>query len=160
MFRYYQEAEICYAYLNDVEYSIPHDPLPEASVMESRWFTRGWTLQELIGPSEVRFYSRTWTVLGNKGAGDVRFLRMVEQVTGIDMDLLDGTSYLDDFGVTARMKWVSRRVTTRVEDRAYCLMGIFGVNMPLLYGEGMNAFIRLQEAIIGGKIPLPPARSL
>jgi hypothetical protein len=151
MFRWYQEADTCYAFLSDIDDRAPEGSPSDASIASSRWFTRGWTLQELIAPSEVHFYSKNWHLLGSKRTGDASFLAMLETATGIDKELLDGSLELDEFGVATRMKWASRRTTTRVEDRAYSLMGLFGVNMPLLYGEGMNAFTRLQEAILRSK---------
>jgi hypothetical protein len=179
MFRWYQKAEICYAFLSDVDDSDPQAPPVDDVIIRSRWFTRGWTLQELIAPAVVRFYSKNWRLLGTKGlsnefslsgvslslrepagsfAGVAAFLSTLERATGIDQNLLDGSSGLEDFGVATRMKWACRRQTTRTEDRAYCLMGLFRVNMPLLYGEGMNAFIRLQEAILLSEISAKPLR--
>ncbi|ETS82469.1 hypothetical protein PFICI_04345 [Pestalotiopsis fici W106-1] len=169
MFRWYQQAEVCYAFLSDIEDSDLEDSADDDQITQSRWFTRGWTLQELIAPPVVHFYSKNWRFLGRKRpasrstvpipspsgkepdsplVSDPDFLSIIERATSIDKDLLDGSLDLNEFGVAMRMKWASRRQTTRVEDRAYSLMGLFGVNIPLLYGEGTNAFIRLQEAIL------------
>ncbi|KAH8881994.1 ankyrin [Thozetella sp. PMI_491] len=159
MFRWYREAGVCYAYLNDVDcLSLPdvvaqiQQRRPAArSVLDeiyaSRWFTRGWTLQELIAPADVEFYSCNWSLLGTRLGGD-NFVEIVSEITGIDRDVLDRGTDLDERSVASRMKWAARRRTTRIEDQAYCLMGIFSVNMPLLYGEGSRAFIRLQEEIL------------
>ncbi|OGM46481.1 ankyrin repeat-containing protein [Aspergillus bombycis] len=135
MYRWYQEAEVCYAYLPDV---------PSKPLAESRWFTRGWTLQELIAPSSVIFLDHDWNELGTRES-----LRdALSEITSIPVGILTGEDDVETASVAQRMSWAARRVTTRVEDRAYCLMGIFGINMPPIYGEGKNAFIRLQEEIM------------
>jgi Heterokaryon incompatibility protein (HET) len=143
MFRWYQQSAICYAYLCDVPDDVNLDDDTEYSAfVECSWFTRGWTLQELIAPRELKFYSTNWIHLGDK-----RSLRsLISDITGIDgITLALGT--FDHASVAQRMSWASNRHTTRVEDIAYCLLGIFGINMPLLYGEKEAAFIRLQEEI-------------
>ncbi|KAI8710934.1 HET domain-containing protein [Fusarium sp. LHS14.1] len=145
MYRWYQEAAVCYAYLADV----PTDTFdrdtraigPEFS--ESKWFTRGWTLQELIAPSMVIFLDQAWQEIGTKS----NLRSIISKITGIPDTILERAD-LDSASVAQRMSWASKRETTRVEDLAYCLMGIFGVNMPMLYGEGVRAFIRLQEEIM------------
>jgi hypothetical protein len=141
MFRWYANAEVCYTYLVDVPYSL--DPNDLVSFRSSRWFTRGWTLQELVAPENVVFYSREWKKLGTKRELTVT----ISDVTGIHEDILLGRNLME-VSIANRMSWASRRVTTRPEDIAYCLLGIFGINMPLLYGEDQKAFIRLQEEII------------
>jgi hypothetical protein len=141
MFRWYANADVCYTYLVDVPSSL--DPNDLASFRSSRWFTRGWTLQELIAPENVVFYTREWEKLATKR----ELTRTISAVTGIHEDILLGRD-LTEVSIANRMSWASRRVTTRPEDIAYCLLGIFGINMPLLYGEDQKAFIRLQEEII------------
>jgi hypothetical protein len=143
MFRWYKEAAICYGYLADV----PSDddlPASGSAFSKSRWFKRGWTLQELIAPKEVVFFSREWTRLGRRS--DLSSL--ISEVTKIDFQMLQNSNNVLQSSIAQRMSWASRRETTRLEDIAYCLMGLFGVNMPLLYGEGEKAFIRLQEEIL------------
>jgi hypothetical protein len=142
MFRWYRDAKTCYAYLSDVP---PHsDPLSGNSAFPgSRWFTRGWTLQELIAPTSVYFYTAQWTCIGTKESLSDK----IASITGIPGTILRGSDCRNE-SVARRMSWVSRRITTRKEDIAYCLLGIFGVNMPMLYGEGERAFIRLQEEIL------------
>lgn len=146
MFRWYRAAKECYAYLADV----PDEEGPEqmTAFRTSRWWTRGWTLQELIAPKEVLFYSSGWSRLGTRNNQRA----LVSAVTGIDMDVLKDSlerPALDTISISKRMSWASERVTTRPEDLAYCLLGIFGVSMPMLYGEGgREAFIRLQEHIM------------
>lgn len=146
MFRWYQRAEICYAFLEDVESQYPSKEECCVAIAKSRWFTRGFTLQELIAPVEVVFYSRHWRWLGTRTilAGEI------SRFTRIDTDvLLRGVRSLPNQSIAKRMSWAAYRQTTRPEDIAYCLLGIFDVQMPLLYGEGgPKAFVRLQEEII------------
>lgn len=144
MFAWYKKAEVCYVYLTD----IPSQPPSGVDLLElmgsSRWFSRGWTLQELIAPDHVVFYSQSWTHLGSKKA----LASFLSIVTGVDQLCIRNERALREYSIAQRMSWVADRVTTRPEDIAYCLLGIFGINMPLLYGEGERAFIRLQEEII------------
>jgi hypothetical protein len=152
MFKWYQDAKVCYAHLEDVHaapevfnrWYIPRDAAFEQEFRDSKWFTRGWTLQELLAPSDVQFYGAEWQFLGSKLA----LLDLVAERTGIDRDTLGGTRQLYDNSIARRMSWASNRETTRVEDKAYCLLGLFDVNLPLLYGEGEKAFLRLQEEIL------------
>ncbi|KAF2191875.1 hypothetical protein K469DRAFT_344388 [Zopfia rhizophila CBS 207.26] len=139
MYRWYEEAEECYAYLTDV----PRGTGAGDEFRKSKWFTRGWTLQELIAPSSVIFLDSEWQKIGDKS--DLQ--QLISEITGIPGNFLLG----DDLGyasVAQRMSWAAKRKTTRIEDLAYCLMGIFGIYMPMLYGEGERAFIRLQEEIM------------
>ena len=138
MFNWYKDAAQCYAYLSDVT----SDTLPDIS--RSRWFTRGWTLQELLAPKHVRFYSKEWKVVGCKST----YGEAISSATGIPMHILDDVGNIRSTSVACRMSWAANRTTTRIEDTAYCLFGIFDVNMPLLYGEREKAFSRLQEEII------------
>jgi ankyrin repeat protein len=136
MYMWYGAAEVCYAYLADVD-SIGNLP-------NSRWFTRGWTLQELIAPTEVVFYNEEWERLGTR----LELSKSIQDCTGIPERVFLESTSLDSFSVAQKMSWAANRNTTRVEDRAYSLIGIFGINMPLIYGEGENAFIRLQEEVM------------
>ncbi|KXH60243.1 hypothetical protein CSAL01_11274 [Colletotrichum salicis] len=150
MFNWYEQASVYYVYLSDLDYSIYQQPgmvVPlELALRECRWLTRGWTLQELIAPDNVDFYDKSWHLIGSKL--DESLGPVLATVTGISLDILNKTIPLESSSVAERMHWASSRVTTQKEDLAYSLMGIFGVNMPLLYGEGMKAFARLQEAIL------------
>ncbi|KAI0819539.1 heterokaryon incompatibility protein-domain-containing protein, partial [Trametes gibbosa] len=151
MYKWYQLASLCVAYLMDVD-----DPRSNAVVSPnphfmtsdglcaSRWFKRGWTLQELIAPRFLLFACRTWRAVGTKDS----FADVVEEITGITPAILTHKTSVDDVSVAVRMSWAFDRVTTREEDRAYSLMGIFGVNLPTIYGEGSYAFVRLQEEIL------------
>jgi hypothetical protein len=149
MFHWYRNAAKCYVYLQDVSRpALDADnelgQLPwESSFRKSRWFTRGWTLQELVAPALVEFYSQEGEQLGNKESLE----RHIHEVTGIPVKALRG-SPLSDFSVTERMLWAKNRETTRKEDGAYSLLGIFDVYIPLIYGEGREkAFQRLREEI-------------
>ncbi|KAI0683514.1 heterokaryon incompatibility protein-domain-containing protein [Earliella scabrosa] len=142
MFAWYAAATVCYVYLADVP--TPHRSKDLTSSFRcSRWCTRGWTLQELIAPTEVRFLSAGWIYIGNK----TMLAPLLEEVTGIPQHVLKHGDF-SSVPVADRMSWASHRVTTRPEDEAYCLMGLFNVNIPIIYGEGRRAFRRLQEEIM------------
>lgn len=129
MFQWYRSATVCYAYLDDVPSD--EDPASSSTFRRSRWFTRGWTLQELLAPYEVVFLAEDWLEIGSKRS----LRRTVAAVTNIDeLSLVEGS--WAHVSVAAVLSWASRRRTTRVEDGAYCLMGLFDVHMPLIYGEG------------------------
>ncbi|KAK3343137.1 hypothetical protein B0H65DRAFT_409830, partial [Neurospora tetraspora] len=142
MYRWYKNAHECYAYLVD----FTPGAWPELELGICRWFKRGFTLQELIAPKTVILFDRDWNVVGEKG--DNRILEFINRITRVSKDILLHRRSLSDFAIAERMLWASSRETTRPEDKAYCLLGIFEVNMPLIYGEGDNAFRRLQEEII------------
>ncbi|KAI1494902.1 heterokaryon incompatibility protein-domain-containing protein [Biscogniauxia mediterranea] len=174
MMSWYERSEVCYAYLTDVKPGL--SPSKQKVAFEkSRWFTRGWTLQELLAPCHLIFYSSDWSVISTRDD----LADSVSHITGIDKYFLchskpakeehvsrtnsfnfPANDYTSDYGknslraklnsasVAQRMSWASRRQTTRDEDTAYCLLGIFDINMPLLYGEGTKAFFRLQEEIM------------
>lgn len=141
MFQWYRDAEVCYAWLADL---LPEDTSSAESFLRCRWFTRGWTLQELIAPRHVEFYDKSWGLRGTKS--DLKDILI--SVTGINGDALENPDTLYRIPVAQRMSWAATRETTRVEDMAYCLLGIFDINMPMLYGEGPRAFLRLQEHIV------------
>ncbi|KAK1979343.1 heterokaryon incompatibility protein [Colletotrichum cereale] len=151
MFAWYEYSVKCYAYLSDVEH--PGGLVNDCSenqihqvLSRSRWFTRGWTLQELLPPREVLFFSVEWNLLGNRRS----LADAIQRITNIDCQYLHrrNKKILSGASVAERMSWLSCRRTTRVEDLAYCMLGIFDINMPLLYGEGAKAFTRLQEEIL------------
>ncbi|KAH9857140.1 heterokaryon incompatibility protein-domain-containing protein [Lenzites betulinus] len=177
MYKWYQLASLCVAYLADVDDPRPDmtvSPHPHSFVPDddtsgwalargdpadlllgpssmfrfqfsaSKWFKRGWTLQELVAPRFLLFACRTWRTVGTKDS----FAEVIEEITGIMPAILTHKTSVDDVSVAVRMSWAFDRVTTREEDRAYSLMGIFGVNLPTIYGEGTYAFVRLQEEIL------------
>ena len=149
MWDWYARSQICYAYLSDVP-SETDIEVDVSAFSSSRWFTRGWTLQELISPRKVQFYDEGWNCIGRKSRKikDEKFVKLLSRVTKIDFYVLQDKSHMNSFSIAQRMRWASHRTTTRVEDMAYSLLGMFGINMPLLYGEGIRAFKRLQEEII------------
>jgi len=115
----------------------------DSQFRKSKWFTRGWTLQELIASLSVKFFSREGERLGNKAS----LKHQLREITRIPIKALEG-SPLAQFSVEERMSWAEKRVTKREEDKAYSLLGIFNVYVPLIYGEGQqNAFRRLHEEI-------------
>jgi hypothetical protein len=143
MWLWYRDAPICHAYLDDVSLTI-EDSNFDSHFRSSAWFTRGWTLQELLAPKHVNFYNESWTLIGTRQT----LQRSISKTTRIDGDYLNHDRPLSAASVAKKMSWAARRKTTRLEDIAYCLMGLFYVNMPMLYGEGSRAFQRLQEEIL------------
>ena len=144
MFRWYRNATRCYVYLSDVPSSgFDTDEELESSFRKSRWFKRGWTLQELLAPISVEFFS-----CERKRLGDKRSLKQkIRDITGIADSALQGAS-LSHFSIEERLSWIECRQTKLEEDRAYLMLGIFEVSMPLVYGEGRHkAFKRLLEEI-------------
>ncbi|KAF4998771.1 hypothetical protein FGRMN_2912 [Fusarium graminum] len=185
MFKWYQQASLCYVFLNDFTPALSYRPFltrrgeeisiekKDTSFFKCRWFTRGWTLQELIAPRHVDFFNYNWVRFGSR---DHELLDRICQRTGVWPQLFDEPrcscakhfarcivrdgicqecrridtlpETLDSFAVSIKMSWAASRVTTRKEDAAYCVLGLFNLNMPMLYGEGDKAFSRLQQAII------------
>jgi hypothetical protein len=149
MFRWYQKAARCYVYLSDVSIrkrkasDTSAEYTWESAFRASEWFTRGWTLQELLAPRSVAFFSREREQLGDKRTLE----QQIHEITGIPTTALR-EYVLSQFNVDERLLWAKSRQTTRGEDKAYSLFGIFDVQMPLLYGEGeVKAFQRLRDAI-------------
>ena len=165
MFAWYQNSEICYVYLADVK-----DPDDVArmlgdvedikkarfidSLRNSRWFTRGWTLQELLAPWSIRFLTQDWKPISMELQPKTwlkyhqePLLRLVSDISGIRFDAISYPNDVMSCSIGEKMSWMAGRKTTREEDVAYCLLGIFDINMPLLYGEGSKAFERLQEEV-------------
>jgi hypothetical protein len=160
MYQWYKSAHECFVWLDDYR---PEDP---SSLGECEWFTRGWTLQELLAPVCCIFFDADWDIIGHKHCKSLAgcrcgfdefvaprpcgpsILPMLETVTGISEKFLSKELPFSHASVAARMSWATGRTTTRVEDRAYSLLGLFDIHMPLLYGEREEAFQRLQEAII------------
>ncbi|KAM7207837.1 Heterokaryon incompatibility protein (HET) domain containing protein [Naviculisporaceae sp. PSN 640] len=145
MFRWYKDSAVCFVWLSDLRCSTETSTEEDFfyNMSKCRWFSRGWTLQELIAPREILFYDYNWTVQGTKRS----LLTSLAKITSIDHAVLANDADLSTVPVARRMAWAHGRVTTRVENMAYSLLGIFDVNMPMIYGEGEKAFLRLQEAI-------------
>ena len=139
MYRWYQNAAECYAYLRDVD---SPDSIPQ--ICRTEWWIRGWTLQELLAPDRLVFLDCSWNVIADKN----QMASDISRITGIPELYLRRPERLREASVAMRMSWASHRKTERVEDRAYSLFGIFGITMPLLYGEGRHAFLRLQLEIL------------
>ncbi|OJT09992.1 Vegetative incompatibility protein HET-E-1 [Trametes pubescens] len=145
MFDLYRLADRCYVYLADVpDREVDSGYSGMSAFARSRWHTRGWTLQELIAPKDVMFFTASWTLLGTKTS----LVSTLSDVTGIDVGILTGRTPLTSVSVARRMSWAASRESTRIEDEAYSLLGIFGVHLSPIYGEGRNAFLRFQEEII------------
>ncbi|KAM5355593.1 hypothetical protein ACJ41O_002239 [Fusarium nematophilum] len=167
MFSWYRDAELCLVHLADFDIPSAYSPpaeIPDSAVTDGaqaictppddlrqllaacRWFTRGWTLQELLAPRHVGFLSRDWRLIGNLQG----LVGAISTITRIPHKILSKDEPLHSVSIAQRMSWAAVRDTTRIEDQAYCLLGIFDINMPLLYGEGSKAFVRLQTEIIRG----------
>lgn len=182
MYRWYKQASYCYVFLDDYsatgsghldqasspcghyrvaredQASEPAAPFCSDCFRQCRWFTRGWTLQELLAPTSLKFYDRSWICIGYarkqqpnfQPHNQVRHLgHDLKVATGIPIKYINHEEHCSLASVAQRFSWASKRHTSRAEDMAYCLLGLFDVHMPLLYGEGLrNAFIRLQEEIM------------
>jgi hypothetical protein len=162
MFRWYQNAAKCYVYLSDVsttkrKASDQSSKFTwESAFQESRWFKRGWTLQELLAPAIVEFFSREHRRLGDKRS----LMQQIHDITGVANLALQG-AHLSQFSIDERLSWIDHRQTRLEEDKAYSLLGIFDVSMPLIYGEGREkAFKRLQEEIEKPLNSLPQQQAL
>ncbi|KAF7531902.1 hypothetical protein G7054_g8446 [Neopestalotiopsis clavispora] len=174
--KWYRDAKVCYVYLSDVtfhnnkfrniggpSFCTPnhsnvsgwfkqvtarglHSDVNEmkSRFMASRWWTRGWTLQELLAPKKVAFFMQDWGLLGHKSD----LADLISASTRIHWNALEDPDTIRNFSIAQRMSWAAERQTTVVEDMAYCLLGIFDINMPMLYGQGEGAFQKLQHEII------------
>ena len=151
MYKWYRDATVCYVYLSDMKrcevdyFLLPKDGIDHSKnfqmLQACRWFTRGWTLQELLAPQDVEFYDQDWALIGTKKT----MWALLSRITGIRPEHLWNSQ---GASVAQKMSWAANRQTTRTEDTAYSLLGLFNVNMPLLYGEGEKAFKRLQHEIL------------
>ena len=153
MYKWYKNSKACYVYLEDVQKSEKGKEKQgndyssmNSSFRNSKWFTRGWTLQELLAPKNVTFFAANWVAIGRKH--QPQLARVLSEVTGIPINTLIGRSKMKDTCASQIMFWASKRQTTRIEDRAYSLLGLFDISLPIIYGEGPRAFRRLQEEII------------
>ncbi|KAK8076267.1 HET domain-containing protein [Apiospora phragmitis] len=144
MYFWYRHSAVCFAYLADVSGHDLADNECRAQLRSSRWFTRGFTLQELVAPIDVVFFSQDWHALGTKDT----LVQTIANITGVRAKVLTLEDRLSSVCIAEKMLWLAKRTTTRIEDMAYCMLGILDINMPLLYDEGAQAFIRLQRKII------------
>ena len=147
MYKWYENSTVCYAYLHDVvgrHFPTETDPSKSKFNGWPEWFSRGWTLQEMIAPDDVRFYNKDWQPIGDKKA----LAYTLAGITGVPERVLADGLASNRPCVAQIMSWAANRTTSRVEDRAYSLLGLLDVNMPMLYGEGKKAFHRLQLEII------------
>jgi hypothetical protein len=140
MFRWYAEAEVCYVYLADVSWD--QSPNRIEQIQASKWFLRGWTLQELLASRNVQFYDRNWNHIGSK----IDLAVTISKATHIDQAHLLGGFRAASLG--QKMSWLAERQTTFIEDLAYCMLGIFGVFLEPRYGQGGREFTRLQMEIV------------
>jgi hypothetical protein len=157
MFGWYRLSKKCYVYMADVTIDgyEPNKTYPqsawELSFRKSNWFTRGWTLQELIAPPTVEFFTADGYRLGDKAS----LLGLLNEITGIGISALQGNP-LSEFSVDERMSWAARRQTKREEDMAYSLFGIFDIYLPLIYGEGQERALTRVRREIAGKLYCMP----
>ncbi|KAF6826766.1 HET domain-containing protein [Colletotrichum musicola] len=152
MFSWYKHSTVCFVFLSDLpalENSVlqPNSarrfPYSQETFGACRWFSRGWTLQELIAPDHVEFFNSRWEQFCRK----YDCLEILSDITGISRSVLKSSSSLRRTPIAVKMSWAASRQTKRIEDRAYSLLGIFDINMPMIYGEGHKAFRRLQEEV-------------
>ncbi|KAH7243812.1 heterokaryon incompatibility protein-domain-containing protein [Fusarium solani] len=146
MFKWYSEAVVCLTHLADVRQGVSASQTFQSleTGEMSKWFTRGWTLQELLAPKNLLFYDTDWNCLGSK----LELAESIEHITGIAAHYLTGEKDFRSACISAKMSWSAHRETTREEDVAYCMFGIFNLHLPVQYGEGKGAFLRLQDALI------------
>lgn len=158
MFNWYKQAQVCYVYLSDFRIDAAdilaqrdQDPFV-TEFRRCRWFTRGWCLQELLAPRQLFFFNSKWEWIGAKCELPLKssLHKLISDITGIPESMLvvPREKDIQEFPIAARISWIGKRKTTRIEDMSYSLLGILNVNMPMLYGEGPKAFLRLQEEII------------
>ena len=158
MFAWYRLSKQCYVFLPDVyDVTVSSTSLPEMEIRQSSfdtdlyvdlfcqsiWFSRAWTLQELLAPRSVEFFNAEFHAIDSR----TTLAPYIKRATGIDLHYLTG-AWLPKASVGQRLAWASHRKATRPEDIAYSLIGLLGVNIPLLYGEGQNALLRLQTEVI------------
>jgi hypothetical protein len=186
MFKWYRDARVCVSYLSDVKLGFSSGPpsYEAAQHMEhkstektqtdmlrsvnyggpSEWFSRGWTLQELLAPQQMYFYDKDWDYLGAKTRESLA--PEIERITGIDVGYLTGEKHFRKACIATKMSWIAGRTTTRIEDIAYSMLGLFNIMMTPQYGEGQRAFMRLQqellrtttdESLFAWKMPQPDA---
>ncbi|KAK5115299.1 hypothetical protein LTR62_001499 [Meristemomyces frigidus] len=149
MDKWYANAEYCVAHLADVvRTSAEHSALNTPTGKPSEWFSRGWTLQELVFSTKLFFCDASWALIPGVDKRTDTGSALISAVTHIPVDCLKDSQNVHLHCVASKMSWAAARHITRKEDEAYCLLGLFKINMPLLYGEGKRAFFRLPKEII------------
>ncbi|KAF9231607.1 heterokaryon incompatibility protein-domain-containing protein [Melanogaster broomeanus] len=144
MWNWYQDCDRCFVYMNDVR-SGQRPDAEDSDFSRSQWFRRGWTLQELLAPGRITFFAEDWERIGKKANQNI--MKRITHITGIPEGVLsDGET--TSFSVATRMTWASRRSTTKKEDKAYSLMGIFDITLPIIYGGRENVFVKFQREIM------------
>jgi heterokaryon incompatibility protein (HET) len=141
MLRIFKAAAVCYVYLGDFVMGENHDIY---SWERNRWFTRCWTLQELIAPKQVRFYDKNWEQIGTKYSLSL----VIEHITRINPKVLNGSKSPRDCTAAEILSWTYVGESRAKEDEAYSLLGLFNIEMPLHYGEADIAFLRLRAEIL------------
>ena len=163
MFKWYHDSKMCYAHLSDfnLERAWEARKLPSSDdermelvekdvnnincqdLVASRYFKRGWTLQEMLAPRRLTFVDCKWRAFGTRSS----LAQPIKEITGISDIFLTMPRSFRYASFAERMSWSVNRRTTRTEDFAYCLLGIVDIHMPLLYGEGNKAFERLYQEL-------------
>lgn len=145
MFEWYRKAARCYVFLSDVSVASRIEAAQrsswEASFRASNWFTRGWTLQELIAPVSVDFFSREGLRIGDKASLD----QLLHDITDVPLAVLHNCP-LEKISISERIRWAEKRTTSEEEDIVYCLLGLVDISMPITYGEGQESARRRLEA--------------
>ncbi|KAI0536995.1 hypothetical protein GGR58DRAFT_514168 [Xylaria digitata] len=136
MYRWYEQSALCIAYLETVETPSINPTSPNSEFRESEWFTRGWTLQELIAPRKLLFYNKSWTFIEDRS----NLAHSIEEICGVPHELFCSGKKPSEYSIAQRMSWAAKRVTKRPEDRAYCLLGLFEINMSLIYVQRSDNF--------------------
>lgn len=140
----YRGCEYTIIYLADLVFElVGHETLGER-LADCRWFKNIWSIPQIIFSRAAFFFSTDWTQIGTK----ISLLPLISAIIGIDKPALDDSDCLEDYSIAKRMSWASRMTTTRTEDSAYALLGLFDVSLPIIHGEGQKAFFKLQEEIL------------
>ena len=145
MFQWYRKAEVCYTYLPDVDMNVfDGNKLCDSEGKPSEWFSRGWTLQELIAPRKMIFFDKDWNAIGDRD--DLAL--PIQTITRIDSSYLKGEADFRTASIATRMSWLADRRTQEPEDLAYSMLGILDVSLVPMYGEGHGAWMRLQRELL------------
>lgn len=148
MFRWYRDAKLCITYLSDViRKGAGREDFINEGGHPAVWFSRGWTLQELLAPRHLEFFDKNWDIIADRA----ELAERIEEITSIQSKYLKGETKDDDprdACIAAKFSWIAKRQTERDEDMAYSMLGLFGITMDPRYGEGWGAFMRLQKELL------------